>query len=76
MLKENNHFKIKVKSLLEENEELREKLEQRESHQNALIRSHSKALSEYSAKIAALEVFIFQFKNILHGIFSYSEFII
>lgn len=55
MLKDNNHFKIKVKSLLEENEELREKLEQRESHQNALIRSNSKALSEYSAKIAALE---------------------
>lgn len=58
VLKENNHFKIKVKSLLEENDELREKLEQKESHQNALMRSNSKALSEYSAKIAALEVII------------------
>jgi hypothetical protein len=56
VVRENNQLKIKVKSLLEENEELREKLEHSEMHNNLLIRNHSKSLSDYATKISVLEV--------------------
>jgi len=59
IIRENNQFKIKVKSLLEENDELREKLEHNESHNNAMVRNHSKILSDYSTKISILEVYLF-----------------
>lgn len=58
IIRENNQFKIKIKSLLEENDELREKLEHDESHNNALVRNHSKVLSDYTTKISILEVFV------------------
>ncbi len=56
VVRENNQLKIKVKSLLEENEELRENLEHSEMHNNLLIRNHSKSLSDYTTKISVLEV--------------------
>lgn len=57
-IRENNQLKIKVTSFSEENEELREKLERAESQNSVLLRSHSKALSEYSTRISVLEVII------------------
>lgn len=55
-IRENNQLKIKVTAFSEENEELREKLERAESQNSILVRSHSKALSEYSTRISLLEV--------------------
>lgn len=55
-LRENNQLSIKVKALVEENEEIREKLERAESQNNMITRNHSKTLSEYSTKISVLEV--------------------
>lgn len=64
-LRENNQLSIKVKALIEENEEIREKLERAESQNNMITRNHSKTLSEYSTKISVLEVkfTIFYLKN-------------
>ena len=56
VIRENNQLRIKVKSLIEENEEIREKIEHLETHNNALIRNHSKALSDYTTKVSVLEV--------------------
>ncbi len=58
VIRENNQYKIKVKSLIEENEELREKIDNLETHNNALIRNQSKIVSDYTTKIAMLEVSI------------------
>ncbi len=55
IIRENNQFKIKIKSLLEENDELREKLEHDETHNNALLRNHSKIVSDLTTKISILE---------------------
>lgn len=55
-LRENNQLKIRVKALIEENEELREKVERAESHNNLLVRNHSKSLSDYTTRISVLEV--------------------
>lgn len=56
ILKENGGLKIKLKALIEENEELREKLEHHESHQNSIVRNNSKVVSDLTAKISMLEV--------------------
>ncbi len=56
VIRENNQLKIKVKSLIEENEEIREKLEHSELHNNLLVRNQSKSLSDYETKISVLEV--------------------
>lgn len=56
VIRENNQLKIKCKSLIEENEELREKIEHVESHNNSLMRNHSKTMSDYTTKISVLEV--------------------
>ena len=44
-----------MNTLLEENDELREKLEHDETHNNALIRNHSKIVSDLTTKISILE---------------------
>lgn len=62
VIRENNQFKIKIKSLVEENEELRERLDHIESHNNSLIRNHSKLISDLSTKISVLEVILRKFK--------------
>ena len=49
-------MKVRVKALIEENEELRQKLELTESHQNSLQRNNAKATSDYTTKISILEV--------------------
>lgn len=56
VIRENNQFRIKIKSLVDENEELREKLSHTESHNNSLVRSHSKLISDLSTKLSVLEV--------------------
>lgn len=58
-LRENNQLRVRVKALIEENDELREKIERAESHNNLLVRNHSKALSDFSSRISVLEVHIF-----------------
>jgi hypothetical protein len=56
LIRENNQLKVKVNALSEENDEVREKLAYAESNNNALTRSHSKSVSDYSTKISVLEV--------------------
>jgi hypothetical protein len=56
VIRENNQLKIKVRSLIEENEETREKINNLETHNNALVRNQSKIVSDYTTKIAMLEV--------------------
>ena len=56
ILKENGGLKVKLKALIEENEELREKFEHHESHQNSIVRNNSKVVSDLTAKISMLEV--------------------
>lgn len=56
VVRESNQLKVKVRTFIEENDELREKIEHIDSQNASLIRNHSKALSEYTTKIAILEV--------------------
>jgi hypothetical protein len=56
VIRENNQLKIKLKSMMEENEEIREKVEYAETQNNSLIRNQAKVLSEFTTKISILEV--------------------
>jgi hypothetical protein len=56
VIRENNQLRIRVKALIEENEEIRAKTDHMESHNNLLTRNQSKSLSDYSTKISILEV--------------------
>jgi hypothetical protein len=58
VIRENNQYKVKVKALIDENDELREKIEHTETQNNALIRNHSKSVSDYTTKISILEVIL------------------
>jgi hypothetical protein len=56
ILKESSGLKVKLKALIEENEDLREKIEHNEGHQNAIVRNNSKIVSDLTAKISMIEV--------------------
>ena len=56
VIRDNNQLRIKSKALIEENEELRQKIDHLETHNNSLIRNHSKAVTEYTTKVSVLEV--------------------
>ena len=64
VIRENSQLKIKLKALMDENDELRETIEHTETQNNSLIRNHSKLLSDYTTKISILEVNCLKYKLI------------
>ena len=56
VIRENNQLKIKLRSVLEENEEVRERVDHAETQNNSIVRNHSKVTSDFSTKISILEV--------------------